>query len=557
MGKVVKKSQCPNCASIGGDTSKDNLAVYADGSTYCFACAHCDRSEDNHDSFVADNIKKFSIKKITSRRLEEKTCRKFGYGVAYFDGSIGGRTVSNEPIHLAKYHTVEGEEVAAKIRTKNKEFKCIGDMKKAGLFGQHLYEPNDRVFVTVCEGEIDAMSVAQVMGLNFPVVSVPTGAGPQTKKTIKQNMEWLTKFKHVVLCFDQDEVGRKSAKECAELFPLQKVKIATLPKKDANEMLVEGEGSDLKSCIWNAQTHRPDNVLSIDEIMSTGFKRPERGLDWPWPTLTKWTYGIQPGQLYTLGGGSGCGKTTLLKDVLFKLAFDHKKRIGIISLEQTPQTVLLKLAGSLLGKRLHVPDETVEWNEQEIRDALSKLQEHVFVYDHMGGQDAETVLNKITYMVRGLDCDYIILDHITALTAHVKDNKVNAIDELMAELSSIVHGLDCTIFAVSHLAKPGFGQSYEEGAKVSASAFRGSQSIQYWSTFMMGIERNKTHEDEDERHIVTLRILKDRFSGEADGRSFSLRYDKESDTLVEIDDVDSSFTLVEIDDVDNSFEEAF
>ena len=36
--KLVRKEQCPSCAKNGKDTSKDNLAVYSDGQTHCFAC---------------------------------------------------------------------------------------------------------------------------------------------------------------------------------------------------------------------------------------------------------------------------------------------------------------------------------------------------------------------------------------------------------------------------------------------------------------------------------------------------------------------------------------
>ena len=35
---LVKKEQCPNCAKLGKDKSKDNLAVYSDGQTHCYAC---------------------------------------------------------------------------------------------------------------------------------------------------------------------------------------------------------------------------------------------------------------------------------------------------------------------------------------------------------------------------------------------------------------------------------------------------------------------------------------------------------------------------------------
>ena len=35
---LVEKKQCPNCATLGKDNSKDNLAVYTDGHEWCFSC---------------------------------------------------------------------------------------------------------------------------------------------------------------------------------------------------------------------------------------------------------------------------------------------------------------------------------------------------------------------------------------------------------------------------------------------------------------------------------------------------------------------------------------
>jgi len=532
MGNAISKTQCPECAQIGNDNHKDNLVNYEDGSAYCFACGYHEKGEGD---MVGDTIKSFKIKGLQSRGLSERTCKKFGYGVGVFTGNIDGTQVENEPVHVASYCDTSGNAVGSKLRTKDKKFKCIGNMKEAGLFGQHLYESNDKVFLTICEGEIDAMSVAQVMGIQFPVVSIPTGAGPQTRSIIKKQLDWISGFKHVVFCFDNDDAGRKAIEKCADLFPVGKLKIAKLPRKDANEMLMHKQDQDLKDCIWQAQTYRPDSVLTIDDVISGGLERPEMGLSWPWPELTKLTYGINDSQLIVLGAGTGVGKTTFLQGILYHLAFHHHKKIGIISLEQTPRLTALRLAGSLLGKRLHVPSENVEWDEGEIHECLGKLKEYVYIYDHFGGNNTDNVLNRLEFMVRGLGCDYIILDHITKMTAHVQENKVNAIDDIMAKLSGIVHELGCTIFAVSHLSKPPFGHSYEEGAKVSSSALRGSQAIQQYASFIFGLERNKASEDEEERNTVTLRILKDRFSGESDGKSIFLEYNKTKDLLVSCD----------------------
>ena len=57
-----------------------------------------------------------------------------------------------------------------------------------------------------------------------------------------------------------------------------------------------------------------------------------------------------------------------------------------------------------------------------------------------------------------------------------------------------------------------------------------------WSYAMFGIERNTLHEDEAERNKGLVRILKDRFSGSATGRTVGFRYDRDTGIVHEMDD---------------------
>ena len=40
MAHCIKHTQCPECVKLGKDRSGDNLAVYSDGSEYCFNCGY-------------------------------------------------------------------------------------------------------------------------------------------------------------------------------------------------------------------------------------------------------------------------------------------------------------------------------------------------------------------------------------------------------------------------------------------------------------------------------------------------------------------------------------
>lgn len=526
---ILTREQCPSCK----DSGADNLIKYSDGGEHCFACGYHTNGESagSGSSSFKNGIGELHncvARALPSRGISQRTCEHFSYGVGSFTGSLQGKRVTNELVHAAGYRDKYGELKAYKLRTKDKSFAWLGNTNDVSLFGQWLYTPHEKMFVTVCEGEIDALSIAEVQGIQYPVVSIPHG-GAAGLKAIKQNLEWLSGFKHVVLCFDMDEAGRAATKACADLFEIGKVKVVSLPKKDANEMLTSGCGTQLRQALFNAPTYRPDTIVSVSDIKDKILKKPTRGLAWPWEKLNKHTYGIQPKQLITIGAGSGVGKTQFLTEVALDLAFKHEQNVGAIYLEQPPETTALKLIGGMLGKRLHVPGD--QWDEKEIEECLKKIEDKIYFYDHFGGQNLEAIISKVRYMVKALDCKYIILDHLTALAAEMKEER-KGIDLAMSKLGGIVQELDCTIFLVSHLAKPPMdGAGYEEGRRVTASSFRGSQSIQYWSTFMIGLERNKLSEDKEERNTLTVRILKDRFAGEADGEFFDLTYDHTSGKL--------------------------
>lgn len=65
--------------------------------------------------------------------------------------------------------------------------------------------------------------------------------------------------------------------------------------------------------------------------------------------------------------------------------------------------------------------------------------------------------------------------------------------------------------------------------------FRGSGAIGFWAHYMFGVERNTQAEDHDERNTVTLRCIKDRYTGNATGRTVQLFFNHSTGRLLEPD----------------------
>jgi twinkle protein len=538
------KEPCPKCGS------RDNLGRYSDGHGYCYGCRHYEPATDgaptrNRPVSTSDFIPlQGEYKALGKRGISEETCKHFGYTVGVLDEyhhfRINPEAQSKVPVgtllQLAPYRDEAGAIVAQKWRSANKDFGVFGKLKLGlPLFGQHLWRDGGKKIV-ITEGELDAMSVSQVQGNKWPVVSVPNGASG-AKKALQAASEWLEKFDEVILMFDMDEPGQAAVAECAPLFTPGKCKVASLPLKDANEMLKANRGKELIDAIWGAKGYRPDGVVSIEDIIEEAAEEIPVGRPWFLDKLTEATYGRRPGELYAFGAGTGVGKTDLFTQSIAYDLLKLKLTVGVLYLEQPKVETARRIAGKAIGKVLHVPGKSTK---EERLEGLRLIAESksLHLYDSFGSCDWEVIKGKIRYMVVGLGCQHIYLDHLTALVASEEDER-KTLDRIMSEMASLALELQVSIHFISHLARPE-GKPHEEGGRVQIKHFRGSNAIGMWSHFMFGLERDQQAEEEADRK-TTFRVLKDRNTGQATGLTFKLDYDPTTGLLSQADDLPSPF----------------
>lgn len=534
----IGHERCPEC------NSEDNLARYTDGHAHCFtpSCDYRERANGEvgrraHPPRTPSGSDKSTLLEgeytaLPARGLTEETCRKWRYLVGT---GRHPKTKTESGVQIATYCDDDGRPTAQKLRWKDKSMMVVGDSKRLSsmLFGRHLWRDGGKM-VVVTEGEIDALTVSQLQNNKWPVVSIPNGA-QGARKSIAANLEWLCKFDTVVLMFDDDEAGLAAAEECAPLFPVGKCKVARIDgHKDANEALVSGHGGRVIDAIWGAKEYRPDGIVGVDDILAKALRKiVYSGLSWPWPTLTEVTYGRRRGEVYGFAAGTGMGKTTVFKQIQAHILTVDQLPIGVIALEEAPHHSLKTVAGVIDGIRYHVPG--VDYDEEKAAETMTALQGRMYLYDHFGSATYETVIEKIRYMHHAFGIRDFFLDHLTALAATMGDDERKAIDRMMAELSALMLELDSTLYYISHLATPD-GKSHEEGGRVLERHLRGSRSIAYWSHFIFALEGDKQRIDSPRK----LRVLKDRFTGDANGVVIGLLYEKTTGRLVECELTDDS-----------------
>ena len=433
---------CPSCGS------KDNLGRFSDGHGYCFGCGYREHGDDsavyNYEprqrqvSVMNGDFIDGEITPLNARGITEDTCRKWDYKV----GELSGQKVQ-----IANYRNNAGEKIAQKVRFKNKDFTVRGDMKDVRLYGEHLWSGKGKRAV-VCEGEIDALSVSQAQGNQWPVYSVPTGAGG-AQKAIRKSIELLNGYDEVIFCFDSDPAGTKAAQECAQILSPGKSKIATLPMKDANEMLVAGKIQDLINCLWQAKTYRPDGIISGTDLWDVvNAEDSMSSVQYPFEGLNTKTLGIRRGDIVTVTAGSGIGKSQVCREIANHM-LNLGETIGYIALEENTKRTALGFMGLYLNKPLHLG--SIEVESDEFKEAFDNTLNtgRVFLYDHWGSLEGDNLLSKIRYMVQGCECRYIILDHISIVVSGMEDgDERRAIDNLMTKLRGLTEEVNCGMILV-------------------------------------------------------------------------------------------------------------
>ncbi|WP_421276135.1 toprim domain-containing protein [Aeromonas veronii] len=517
--EFIGKEPCPSCGS------RDNLARYSDGHAWCFGCNYREPAdgETHHKADKAPTTFKpveGEYRTLKARGITAETCKKYGYKVGLYSGDIA---------QISDVRDVNGKLVGQKVRRQGKEFAALGDVSKT-LIGCHLFSGGNKLVIT--EGEIDMLTMSQLNGNKYPVVSIPLGA-KGAKKAIAANLDYLSNFEEIVLCFDMDDVGIAATQEVAEILIDHNVKIMRLPLKDPNEMLLAGRVNELINALWNASEFVPDGLVDIDELFDEAVAPVEMGSPWFLPQLTKATYGRRAGELYGVGAGTGMGKTDWFTQQIAFDAYELDEKVAVFYLEQAPKETLRRIIGKHVGEALHVPaiHRTKEYMMEKMFPCKDMTKKNVQFYDNFGVADWGRLKSKIVYLAtRGYK--KIFIDHLTALATGGEKDEKTELENIMADMAGVAKRYGLIIHFISHLATPE-GKPHEEGGRVTIRHFKGSRAIGFWSYFLFALERNQQSDDEEERTTTTFRILKDRFTGQATGQTILLGYDEATGRLYE------------------------
>jgi twinkle protein len=384
------------------------------------------------------------------------------------------------------------------------------------LFGWDLIDPSERV-IAIAEGEIDAMTLHQ-MGM----LALSVNAGTLNHQWIDSDWERLERFSEIFLCYDADEAGQKGAKEVANRLGLDRCRVVTFPKKDANEYLQAGAtADDFRRCMAQARTLDPEELCSIASFWP-GVKAlfyPSRdqianpvlcfcGQKQPW-------FAFRPAELTVWTGYSGHGKSLMLNQIMLGV-MEQGERVCVFSGEMTAEQQGKRMAKQLGGTGRPTSsylDAMGDW-----------LRERMWLFNLVGTASIDRLLSVFAYGYKRYGIRHFVVDSL--MTTDVLEDGAGALTsqkEAVRKLAAFARMSGVHVHLVAHPRKGQDERRSPGKMDVSGSSKLTDAADNVFSVWSAQKEDGDPAVDEPDAY---LELLKNR-NGETQHRKLALFFNRE------------------------------
>ena len=412
-----------------------------------------------------------------------------------------------------------------KVRTlKEKGFYAKDGFKGDELFGMNFFTAGCSKIVTITEGELDALSVAQMLKSSYtnPVVSLPSAT--PSRKLWENCKDWLNSFDKIVLSVDTDEAGNAVADKIAKLFPNKVYRVPHETYKDANEFLQAGKGNDFKSAWWNARKYTPENILNTtDQFLSLYNDTPEHQyVETGIVALDDKILGLMQGHFTVIKAPTGIGKTEVMRFLEYNML---QKGIPIAAwhLEETKLRSLLGLVSYDCKENLTRRDliDEKKAHDRVVKSIESLTKDENFYQFYLGdGQGTEELIEQIRFFREACGVRYVFFEPIQDVVAGKNEaSKEEILADLSVRLSKIAAELNVGIVTIAHTNDDG-DPKY-------------CKMIGQRASVIIDLSRDKESDDAEERNTTHITVQKNRPCSE-EGRAGKMRFNPDTFTLREV-----------------------
>lgn len=428
------------------------------------------------ENFKGTSKESHELDYLRGRGLTDKTLKDFritgGSGRVYFPFFKGSELVA------CKWRSIT-----------EKETRATSEGQKPILFGWQAVGSVREI--TICEGEIDAMSLHQ-MGIQ--ALSVPFGAN--NLDWIENEWESLGCFESIFICMDSDEAGKDAAKKIINRLGAHRCRYVNLPAKDANECLQLGLIPQLKIAFDRSVTLDPVQLKNPksyqDEVIKEIYPElnPEGEVFIPIVCDRYQEFlRFREDELIVVNGINGHGKSQWTLQQIVE-ATRHGFKSVLASMEMKPKRSLKRMVLQTCG--IEKP------SEEYIGKVLDWLGDSVYIFDVLGTAKVDEMLSVFEYAVKRYGVHLFVIDSL--MKCGVEDDDYNGQKKFIEKLCEFKNRFGVTIILVTHSKK---GES--EDKPTGKWDVKGSGSITDLVDTVLTVWRNKPKEKEmssDDQSLV-------------------------------------------------------
>ncbi len=420
---------------------------------------------------------------FASRRISIETLVKFKIAAKGADAAIFPFIRDGELVHI-QYRSVA-----------EKKFWASADTELI-LFGWQAL-PDTARSVILCEGPMDALAWAEY---GHAALSVPVGGGGGNKQSwISSEFDNMERFDKIYISMDNDDAGKQAQTEIVDRLGRHRCYVIDLPKKDANQCLIEGiEKQDIDAAIKSAATLDPAELRNatyftdsvVEHFHPTNAN--DKGVQLPWDKLIG-ALCLDYGATSILAGWNSCGKSTMIGHIItHAAALDVKCCIASLEFRSS------RYFSWLTRQCTHKPVPEMD----DIRKAMDWMGESMWAFDSPGEAKVEKILEVFSYAHSRYGTRLFVLDNFSKLSLPGNDENKSQ-KEAITKITEFALSTNTHVIVAAHSRK-----KFNENDQVGKLDIKGSGAITDLADIVLLLHRNKKKENalRDPRKMAELEL---------------------------------------------------
>jgi twinkle protein len=444
-----------------------------------------------------------------------------------------------EDTALAFPYRKHGEEVHCKYREfhPGKRFWTTTDTEPV-FYGYD--DVGDSDTVVIVEGELEYLSLLTVgidKVVSLPGGAVQPGASADGKLACMESAAHIfERARRVVIATDSDAPGEATARELIRRIGPEKCWRAVFPDdcNDPNDVLVKHGFEALIEAIEYAHPAPVEGIFTgydvEDELERLYDSGPERGAAFGYDAFDA-CYSVLPGYMTVVTGHAGSGKSTVLDQLLVKLAEREDWRFAIFSPEQMPliwhQQVLIQQHTGYSFFDGPSPRLT----KGEMLDANQWVSDH-FSFIAPEDSTVERILNLARIEVYRRGINGIVIDPWNELDHTGRGNltETENVSLVLGKIRQFARNHNVHVWIVAHPTKMPRGADGLE-AIPQLDSISGSNNFRNKADFGLTVWRDLQNPDGRVDILVTKSRRRDLA---LQGTRVEFRFNKANDRLIEV-----------------------